>query len=99
MFSLDIKGNESHRPGAVERDHRVQVMNSRWLQVGEIIRHPTSGELEDAESFAAREHFVNPFVVERDFLKINFFIQSGSDAVDGISEHRKVRESQKIEFQ
>src|SRR3989344_2262610 len=98
LFSFDICGYESHRAGAVERHHGVDVVYARRFKFRQIIRHAAGGELKDAVRFAAREHFIRLLVIEGQALQLHFRIQPFADARDGVREDGKVCEAEEVEF-
>src|SRR3989344_6577217 len=51
FLALNVGGDEGHGAGAVERHHRVDVLDGRGLEVDEIIRHAAACELEHAQGF------------------------------------------------
>ena len=55
-----------HRPRAVERDERDQVLEDRRLDLPQRVAHARALELEDAGRLAARQHRVRLLVVEGD---------------------------------
>src|SRR5262249_35848523 len=62
----DVAGNVVHRPGAVESDHRNNVLEPVRLQLAQYIAHARTFELEYAGRFGTAKHLIRLLVVERD---------------------------------
>ena len=60
FFLAEVHRDVAHRPGAVERDERDQVLELRRLDGAQRLAHSRRLELEHPGRVAAREHRVRP---------------------------------------
>ncbi len=55
MLGIDEVGNAVHRAGTVERDHRHDILDTRRLELFDVLGHLRPFKLEDAGCLAARQ--------------------------------------------
>ncbi len=93
-------GDVGHRPRAVERDERDQVLELRRLDLAERVAHAARLELEDAERVAAREHVVGGLVVQRQAGEIAE-VDTGrlADDADGLVDDVEVAQAQEVHLE
>ena len=70
VLSRHVMLDVLHRPGAVERDHRDDVLETVRLQTLENITHASRFKLEHADSVTSRQHLERLFVIKRQLRKI-----------------------------
>src|SRR3989344_1949769 len=99
FLACNIRGNEGHRPRAIQRHHRVDVVNGGGFQVDEVGRHAAACELEDSERLAARKHFKGLRVVEREAFEVHLYLQPFTHPRDRVGENREVGEAEEVEFE
>ena len=66
VLAFRVARDVAHRPRAVERDERDQILEDGRPHLPQRLAHARALELEDADRVAAREHLVRLLVVERD---------------------------------
>ena len=71
MAAADEIGDQVHRPGAVERDQRGDVLDGTDLKLAAQIAHPAGFQLENADGVGLVEQVVGRGVVQRQVVNRN----------------------------
>ena len=97
MLAGDVTGNVVHRPGAIERDERDDVLDTVRLEAAERVPHACTFQLEDAHRSTAAQHIVGRLVVERDRGEVD--LDPGlAQNFARIVEHGERLEAQQVEL-
>ena len=95
VLPLRVDRDVLHRPRAVERDERDQVLEHGGLHLAERLAHARRLELEDTVRLAAREHRVGLLVVERDRPDV----EAAADQRDRLVDHVEVAQAEEVHLQ
>ena len=99
MLPFNVLRNGFHRPGAVERNHRIDVVDRRWPQFFKPAGHARAVQLERALGLAAGEHLKRSRIIKRNVLDVDGDTARFSHACDCVSKYGKVLDAEEIEFQ
>ena len=92
VLALDELGDELHRPGAVERDERDDVLEAVGPRALDEITHAARFELEYRRRVGVGEHRVGVGIVERDLLEREIGLPHCADRL-----HRPVEDGERGE--
>ena len=108
MLSVNEIGDTIHRAGPVERDHGHDILDTRRLELFDVLGHLRTLKLEDTGCLAARqqvERLLTPGVlhlvsyrVEWHLLQNHFFPACLFDILERIIKNGQVGETQEVEF-
>ena len=99
VLAADVGRDVVHRAGAVERDHRREVVDRGRAQLADVAAHARGLELEDAGRLARGQQLEGLRVVERDRVEIDGDPAVLLDEVDRLAQDRQVREAQEVELE
>ncbi len=86
-----------HRARTIERDERDDVLDAVRPHADQRLAHAGTFHLEHADRFAARQHLVGLFIVERDAGEIDADPALG-DEIDGDLQHRQRLQAEEVEL-
>ncbi len=98
-LALGVHRDLVHRPGAVERVERDEVVELVRADLLERLAHALGLELEDARRVAAREHLVGRGVVERQRRHVGPLAARALDDVERVLDHVEVAQAEEVHLQ
>ncbi len=94
-----VVGVHAHRAGAVQREHRDDVLEAGGLHAAQQIAHRSAVELEHPERVAAGEQFVGRRIVERQRLQHQVDSAVGLDVLQRVADDRQVAQPEEVHLQ
>ena len=86
--TCDVIGDECHRPRAIQRDHRDDIIEGLRFHLHEPTGHAAAFHLEDASRLSAAHQFKRLWIIERDVVQIIFDAVPLLDHFTGTCHHR-----------
>ena len=99
MFTLNVLRDRFHRSGAIEGDHRVDIVNGGRSEFFEPAGHAGTVQLERAFRLAAREHLIGLQVVNGHIFNVYNDVAGFFHARDRVGEDGEVLDAKEIELQ
>ncbi len=94
-----VVGVHAHRAGAVQRQHRDDVVELGGLHAAQQIAHRPAVELEHAQGVAAAQQLIGGSVIQRDGFQVEVNSPVGLDVIQGVADDRQVAQAQEIHLQ
>ena len=94
-----VVGVHAHRAGAVQREHRDDVLEPGGLHAAQQISHRATVELEHTEGVPAGQQLVGRGVVQRQRLEHQVDTAVGLDVGDRVADDRQVPQPEEVHLQ
>ena len=90
MFTADEIRNIVHRTRAVEGDHSDDIFEDSWLQLLQIAFHTRAFKLENTSGMSVLEEFECEFIIDRNFLNVDYFVSCFTDNTESVLNNGEV---------